>query len=157
MLARPSAITKTRPLFASAAASPAETCFHHQIGTPFIPFASSHFPRYNRVALLPRSHLRPVLGLFLAAIGFWVSSCAVALGPGYSIEKQEIRVQFVPGPDPRIRVDSDYQLRNTGNRPISSLVLRLAGRLSFRIAAAQATWDSAALAEQRSPANPRNT
>jgi hypothetical protein len=80
----------------------------------------------------------------------------VALGPGYSIEKQEIRVQFLPGPDPRIRVDSDYQLRNTGNQPLSSLELRLAGRLSFRVAAAQATWDGAALAEQNSPANPRN-
>jgi hypothetical protein len=95
--------------------------------------------------------------LFLAGVGFWVSSCAVALGPGYSIEKQEIRVQFVPGPDPRIRVDSDYQLRNTGDQPLSSLELRLPGRRSFRIAAAQATWDSAALAEQSSPANPRDT
>ncbi len=81
----------------------------------------------------------------------------MALGPGYSIEKQEIRVQFLPGPDPRIRVDSDYKLRNTGNQPISSLDLRLAGRLSFRVAAAQATWDGAALAEQNSPGNPRNT
>ena len=71
-------------------------------------------------------------------------------GPGYSIEKQEIRVQFLPGPDPRIRVDSDYQLRNTGNQPLSSLELRLAGRRSFRVAAAQATWDGAALAEQNS-------
>jgi hypothetical protein len=104
-----------------------------------------------------RSHVRPLLCLLLAAIGFWVSSCAVALGPGYSIEKQEIRVQFLPGPDPRIRVDSDYKLRNTGNQPISSLELRLAGRLNFRIAAAQATWDGAALAEQASLSNSRNT
>jgi hypothetical protein len=107
--------------------------------------------------LLPRSHLRPVLGLFLAATGFWVSSCAVALGPGYSIEKQEIRVQFVPGPDPRIRVDSDYQLRNIGTKPLSALELRLPGRRSFRLAAAQATWDGASISEQRSPADPRNT
>jgi hypothetical protein len=107
--------------------------------------------------LAPRSHLRLLFGLLLAPIGFWASSCAVALGPGYSIEKQEIRVQFLPGPDPRIRVDSDYQLRNTGNQPISSLEMRLAGRLSFRLASAQATWDGAALAEQNSPANSRNT
>jgi hypothetical protein len=106
--------------------------------------------------LAPRSHLRPLLYVLLAAVSFWVSSCAAALGPGYSIEKQEIRVQFLPGPDPKIRVDSDYQLRNTGNQPISSLELRLAGRLSFRVAAAQATWDGAALTEQNSPANPRN-
>jgi len=107
--------------------------------------------------LAPRSHLRPLLCLFLAAVGFWVSSCAVALGPGYSIESQEIRVQFLPGTDPRIRVDSDYKLRNTGNQPLSSLELRLPGRRKFRVAAAQAAWDGTSLAEQSSPANPRDT
>lgn len=81
----------------------------------------------------------------------------MALGPGYSIEKQEIRVQFVPGPDPRIRVDSDYQLRNIGTKTLSSLELRLPGRRSFRLAAAQAAWDGASISEQRSPENPRNT
>jgi len=107
--------------------------------------------------LATRSHLRPLLCLLIAVVCSWVSSCAVALGPGYSIEKQEIRVQFLPGPDPRIRVDSDYQLRNTGNQPLSSLELRLPGRRSFHFAAAQAAWDGAALAEQSSPANPRDS
>jgi hypothetical protein len=107
--------------------------------------------------LVPRSHLRLLLCLLLAIVGFWVSSCAVALGPGYSIENQEIRVQFLPGPEPRIRVDSDYQLRNTGNQPLSSLELRLPGRRSFHLAAAQASWDGLALAEQSSPVIPRNT
>jgi hypothetical protein len=95
--------------------------------------------------------------LLLAAVAYWVSSCAVALGPGYSIEKQEIRVQFLPGPDPRIRVDSDYQLRNTGNQPLTSIELRLPWSRGFHVAEAQAAWDGAALAEQNSPANPRNT
>jgi hypothetical protein len=120
-------------------------------------FASSDFPRYNRVALLPRSHLRALLCLFLAAVSFWVSSCAVALGPGYSIESQEVRVQFLPGPDPKIRVDSDYHLRNTGNQPLSILELRLPGRRSFHLASALATWDGASIAEQTSPLVPRNT
>jgi hypothetical protein len=79
------------------------------------------------------------------------------LGPGYSIENQEIRVQFVPGPDPRIRVDSNYQLRNIGTRPLSSLELRLPGHRSFHVAASQATWDGASLTEQRLFANPRDT
>lgn len=105
----------------------------------------------------PRSHLRSLLYLLLVPVGFWVSSCAVALGPGYSIENQEIRVQFLPGPEPRIRVESDYQLRNIGTRPLSSLEMRLAGRRSFHVAASQATWDGASLAEQRSFANPRET
>ena len=95
--------------------------------------------------------------LFLVAAGIWLCSCAAATGPGYSIEKQEIHVQFVSGPDPRIRVDSDYQLRNTGNQPLSTLELRLPGRRRFRIAESQATWDGVPLVEQNNPANPRNT
>ena len=107
--------------------------------------------------MVRRSHLRLLFGVLLALIGFWVSSCAVALGPGYSIENQEIRVQFLPGPDPRIRVDADYQLRNTGNQPLASLELRLPGRRSFHLARAEASWDGVALAEQSSPVIPRNT
>jgi hypothetical protein len=107
--------------------------------------------------LLPRSQLRPLLCVLLTLVGFWVSSCAVALGPGYSIDNQEIRVQFLPGPDPRIRVDSDYHLRNTGNQPLASLEVRLPGRRSFHLARTQASWDGIALAEQSSPLIPRNT
>lgn len=91
------------------------------------------------------------------AAAFWASSCVAPLGPGYTIENQEIRVQFAPAADPRIRVDSTYKLRNTGTRPLSSLQLRLPGRRAFRRAAGQATWDGASLAEQTSPANPRDT
>ena len=105
----------------------------------------------------PRSHFRLLWCLFLAAAGTWLCSCAAASGPGYTIEKQEIRVEFESGPDPRIRVDSDYQLRNTGNQPLSTLELRLPGRRRFRIAESQATWDGVPLAERNNPANPRNT
>jgi len=107
--------------------------------------------------LLPRAHSRRLLFLVLVPAAFWVSSCAVALGPGYSVDSQEIRVQFVPGTDPRIRVDSTYQLRNVGTKPLSSLELRLPGSRSFRVATAPATWDGAAIAEQGSPFFPRNT
>jgi hypothetical protein len=107
--------------------------------------------------LVPRSHLRRLLCLSPALAAFWVSSCAVALGPGYSIENQEIRIQFLPGADPRIRFDADYQLRNTGNQPLASLALRLPGRRSFHLARAEASWDGLALAEQSSPLVPRNT
>ncbi|MGH9743847.1 MAG: hypothetical protein ACRD51_15995, partial [Candidatus Acidiferrum sp.] len=81
---------------------------------------------------------------------------AAALGPGYSIEKQEIRVQFDPGTDARIRVDTNYQLRNTGNQPLSDLEVRLSGRRRFRIAESKATWDGAPLVEQKVPSRPRN-
>lgn len=66
-------------------------------------------------------------------------------------------MQFSPGSDPRIRIDVDYRLRNTGNQPLSSLELRLPGRRSFHLATSQATWDGAPLAEQSSLTNPRNT
>lgn len=87
---------------------------------------------------------------------FCLSSCAASLGPGYSIEKQEIHVQFDPSSDPRIRVDAEYQLRNTGDQPLSSLEVRLSARRRFRIADSQATWDGASIAEQNVPAIPRN-
>ncbi len=107
--------------------------------------------------MLPRPHSRPLFCLLLTAVSLWICSCAAALGPGYLIENQEIRVQFLPGQDPRIRVDCEYQLRNTGNQPLATLELRLPGRRSFHLAAAQATWDGGAVAEASSPFYPRNT
>ncbi|MGB6885025.1 MAG: hypothetical protein WA621_19185 [Candidatus Acidiferrum sp.] len=107
--------------------------------------------------MLARSNLRLLFCPFLAAVALWVSSCAAALGPGYSIEKQEIRVQFDAGPVPNLRIDSDFQLRNTGNQSLSSLEVRLSGRRRFHIVQSQATWDGASLAEQDVPAIPRNT
>jgi hypothetical protein len=120
-------------------------------------FASCNFSRYNRVALVPLPHLRPFLFLFLAATCIWVSSCAVALGPSYTVDRQEIHVQFESGPPPKIRIDCDFELRNTGTRPLASLELRLPAHRRFRVAASRAAWDSASLAEQASPVNPRNT
>ncbi|MGB8475568.1 MAG: hypothetical protein WCE61_15910 [Candidatus Acidiferrum sp.] len=107
--------------------------------------------------MAPRLYLRLLFCPFLAAVALWISSCTAALGPGYSIEKQEIRVQFDPGADSRIRVDSDYQLRNIGNQPLSSLEVRLSGRRLLRIAESRATWDGVSLAGQALPAIPRNT
>jgi len=66
-------------------------------------------------------------------------------------------VQFESGPEPRIHVDSEYRIRNTGDQPLASLELRLPGRRRFRMTDSQATWDGSALVEQQVPANPRNT
>lgn len=125
--------------------------------TAFFIFASSYFSRYNRFALASRLHLRLLVCPFVMAAGFWMASCTAALGPGYSIEKQEIRVQFDASPNPKIRVDSDFQLRNTGNQPLSSLEVRLSGRRRFRIARSEAIWDGASLSEENVPSIPRNT
>jgi hypothetical protein len=107
--------------------------------------------------LAPRLHLRTFFPLLLAAAGFWAAGCTASLGPGYTIEKQEVRVHFLPGPEPKILLESDYQLRNSGTLPLFSLELRLPGRRRFHVGAAHADWDGAVLAFESSSAIPRNT
>ena len=80
----------------------------------------------------------------------------MALGPGYTIEKQQVRVRFASTPEPRIRIAADYQLKNTGNRPLSELEMRLPGR-RYHSNGVQATWDKAALTLEKSSDTPRNT
>jgi len=80
----------------------------------------------------------------------------VALGPGYRIEKQEIRVRFVAKPEPRIQVAADYHLKNFGIRPLEELELRLPGR-RFRSGELRATWDGKPVTLVPAPDTPRDT
>jgi hypothetical protein len=112
--------------------------------------------RYNRNALSPATHFRLLAFLAITPVAYFVTGCAAALGPGYTIDKQEIRVEFSPSPEPRIHVDAAYKLRNDGNQPLSSLELRLPGRRRFHFNDPQANWDSASLSFAPSTANPRN-
>ena len=93
--------------------------------------------------------------LLLAGVAPWAVGCVAALGPGYTITKQEITVQFVPA-QPAIRLDAVYQLKNTGNQPLASLELRLPGRRRFHFADPIALWDKTSLNFAASPDNPRN-
>jgi hypothetical protein len=102
-------------------------------------------------------HSRFLLFSLLALVGLGTAGCVAAVGPGYTIEKQEVRVHFLPDPQPRILLEADYQLRNTGNRPLSSLELRLPGRRRFHLGPAHADWDGAELAFENEPSNPRET
>jgi hypothetical protein len=79
-----------------------------------------------------------------------------ALGPGYTIVEQQITVQFVPAPQPVIRIEGVYQLKNTGNQPLTTLELRLPGRRRFRFTDPMVQWDKEALKFAASPDNPRN-
>ena len=106
--------------------------------------------------LAPNKQSRLSLFLSLSVVGYCVAGCAAALGPGYTIDKQEIRVRFIPDTQPVIRIEAEYRLRNDGNRPLSSLELRLPGRRRFHFADPQAQWDAHAVAFEPSPANPRN-
>ena len=96
------------------------------------------------------------LAVLAVAGSFWAASCAVALGPGYTIEKQEIRVRFADKPEPRIEVAADYHVKNTGTRPLRELELRLPGR-RFHSNELRATWDAKALTLTQDPDNPRST
>jgi hypothetical protein len=114
-------------------------------------------PRYNQSVLSVRIHARVVVAALSVMAAIWASGCVAALGPGYTIERQQVRVQFVPAPEPRIRIDAEYALKNTGNQPLSELELRLPGRRRFHFDEPRATWDAAAIKTGISTDNPRNT
>lgn len=101
-----------------------------------------------------RSRVLPTLLLIAAA--YWAAACTAAFGPGYDIAKQELSVQFRPAPEPILRIDATYQLKNTGNQPLTLLELRLPGRRRFHFADPRAEWDKIALTFEPSPDNPRN-
>ena len=84
------------------------------------------------------------------------AGCVAALGPGFTIESQQVRVQFVPAPEPRIRIDTEYGLKNTGNQSLSELELRLPGRRRFHFDEPRATWDATAVTIGTATDNPRN-
>jgi hypothetical protein len=99
------------------------------------------------------------LSLFLIALiaSFCTVGCTAALGPGYSIKKQEIEVHFVAAPEPTIHIDATYNLRNDGLRPLTTLELRLPGRRRFHFADPVVEWDGRAVALDISPDNRRNS
>jgi hypothetical protein len=96
------------------------------------------------------------LAWFPAAAAIWAAACVAPLGPGYTIEKQEVRVQFESGPEPRIRIEADYRLKNTGNQPLSEIELRLPGRRRFHYEEPRASWDGGAMTLGTSQENPRD-
>jgi hypothetical protein len=131
------------------------------LAAPSNPQAPFFLPQPRSVAtiegvLSASKQSRLFLILALVSAGYWAAACTAAFGPGYTIEKQEIRVQFVGDPQPGVRVEADYRLRNTGNQPLSLLELRLPGRRLFHFADPRAEWDGQAVTFEPSAANPRN-
>jgi hypothetical protein len=94
-----------------------------------------------------------VMALGVAALA---GGCVAPLGPGYTIESQQVRVQFIAAPEPRIRIETEYLLKNTGNRPLNELELRLPGRRRFHFDEPHATWDTIAITPAISTEHPRN-
>lgn len=114
------------------------------------------FPRYNRWTVKCRTFSRLPSAVLIAAVSLWAASCTVALGPGYTVQKQEMRVRFVAKPEPRIQVAADYRLKNTGTRPLDELELRLPGR-RFHSNEPRATWDRKPMTLAPDPDAPRDT
>jgi hypothetical protein len=107
-------------------------------------------------ALSPVAHTRLLFLFALVSAASFFSACNASRGPGYLIEKQEIRVQFAPDPQPVIHLEAEYRLRNDGSRPLTLIEIRLPGRRSFHVAEPHAQWDSQTVAFEPSPSNPRN-
>lgn len=66
-----------------------------------------------------------------------LAGCAVPLGPGYQIERQQTELRYVAAP-PQLQLRATYRLRNIGNREISFIEAelpseRLYGRQSLRV------------------------
>src|SRR6266851_90208 len=92
----------------------------------------------------------------LAAAALEAAGCVAPLGPGYTIESQQVHVRFESAPEPRIRIEAEYLLKNTGNRPLSELELRLPGRRRFHFDEPRASWDATTVTAGVSTENPRN-
>ena len=103
-----------------------------------------------------RRRLRLPLFFLLATASYCIAGCVAALGPGYTILKQQITVQFVSSPQPLIRIEGVYQLKNTGNQPLTLVELRLPGRRRFHFSDSAARWDKTDLSFAPSPDNPRD-
>jgi hypothetical protein len=93
---------------------------------------------------------RLICAALLPVAALWTSSCAVPLGPGYTIDRQSVAVRFVPAPEPRIELTADYRLRNTGNQPLNSLELRLPRENLLGLETVAVTWDAQAIPFERS-------
>src|SRR5437016_13643069 len=78
-------------------------------------------PNYNQIVLKLEPHSRFLLASLHTAAAFWVTSCVAPLGPGYTIEKQQIHVQSVPVPSPRTRIDANEPRKYHGHQPLSEL------------------------------------
>jgi hypothetical protein len=87
----------------------------------------------------------------------FIMGCAAAFGPGFTIDKQDIDVQFEPGPPPRIAIKSNYELTNNGTRPLVALELRLPTGRQFRSENVALEWDGQPLRVEESSENARNT
>jgi hypothetical protein len=101
--------------------------------------------------LLPVLPNRILAAALLPAAALWAASCAAPLGPGYTVERQGVAIDFVPGPEPRIAIHAEYRLRKTGKKPLEELDVRLPRESVVRLEGVSVTWEGRpGLMERRS-------
>jgi hypothetical protein len=111
--------------------------------------------RYNEQEVTRSSPALLLSAVLLSCAALWLAACAAHFGPGYVVEKQEIRVSFSPTPVPSIYIAAEYHLKNTGDQELSALDVRLPGR-RFHPADLAVSWDGSQLAQDVSRENPRD-
>src|SRR5271170_6753876 len=61
----------------------------------------------------------------MLAVAFATAGCAVPLGPGYTVERQRFEVTFASAPRPHVDVRATWRVKNTGDRPLAAVELKL--------------------------------
>jgi hypothetical protein len=109
------------------------------IPPPDVRRPAGHRPRYNRDAVNCRSCFRrprrPLsarrLLLTALALVLLLAGCAVPLGPGFEIQRQQVTFEHAGGE--RAQVRGVYRIRNTGTSPLEQIELLLPpGLTEFR-------------------------
>lgn len=70
----------------------------------------------------PARALAPLTALFLAAL---LAACATPVAPAYVIEHQQLEVTYQGSPEPHLTIRGSYKMKNTGNKPLAALEVRL--------------------------------
>ncbi len=104
--------------------------------------------------------LRTVSQFVVAAVlaaAACIAGCAAPLGPGYLVRSQTLDVRFDPANSPHVLVKAEYDLENTGNRPLQEIEIRFPGRFPYQVTDAQTVWDGVALTAEATAGNPHNS
>jgi hypothetical protein len=68
---------------------------------------------------------RSAMPAAMLAAALVAAGCTAALGPGYTVERQHLEVAFVAAPQPHVSVRATWRVKNTGNRALSAVELRV--------------------------------
>ncbi len=77
-----------------------------------------------------------------------VGGCALALGPGYTIQKQNLELRFIPSPEPHLAVHGAYQLVNSGDQPLEAIRITLPPSEAFHRQGTIARWNNQSISLQ---------